>query len=236
MLSDNISVIKTANGRSDRLVAYRWDSGPQPLRDPMVVYAPVAFPPITVPQDASGTLDLQLMQNGAVANSVSKSPAKVAWSGEATATGPLGTHHVKAACWLPGKNAAVIGRIPIARQAVAAPSAGTSGTPSTQAPNVSPGAPSSGQVLPPGAVPTTSGVANNGGVVPSGPGTTVDGQAQQPAAAAGYLNQASPTDPNGIYVKSNVLIFLGFAVCLISLCFGSLTGFRLRSLRKSMDG
>jgi hypothetical protein len=230
-------MVKTVNGRSERLVAYRWDSGPQPIRDPMVVYAPVAFPPITVPQ-GTGTLDLQLMQNGAVANPVSNSPAKVAWSGEATATGPLGVHHVKAGCWLPGTNAAVIGRIPIAQQAAAA-SPGTSGTPGTQAPGIQPtqaapnvpaGAPGGGQVPPAG------GVATDGGVALSGPGTTVGGQAQQPPNAAGYITQASPTDPNGIYVKSNVLIFVGFAVCLVSLCSGSLAGFRLRSLRKSMDG
>lgn len=235
--STTLSTTTLINGKKSVVFANRWQTSPAPLRDPIVVTAPITFPSFTVPSNASGTVELGLPQNETVPNSVSSSPATVAFNAVANAKTSSGSLQLKLACYLSGTAPGVLGRIPVSATPSAGqqqPAAAASGKPGVGLPAstpVAPGAPAAqvpapapGAAVQPGAVaasPTGSGVASS--AAGDSPSATLASQPTAPTTA-------------GVYVPTGLLVFGGAAVCLASLAYAGLTNYRLRMIRRAMEG
>ncbi len=122
-VSTTINVGVDAAGTSTDVFADEWQTPPTAVGNPLQVSGVLTIPPLTVPKNATGTYELQMPENGATANTVESTPAKVAFTAVATASGPGGTSPIKVACYLPGSSPE-LGQIPI----VAAPAAATKTT------------------------------------------------------------------------------------------------------------
>lgn len=245
--SNTMSTYRTMAGQSVHYFADRWQTGPTPIRNPMEIEGALNFPSFTVPANSSGGIKLQMPQNGATANIVTNNPAKVAFSVYMRIYGPGGTFNAKYACYFPRTNPAVIATIPVsaARQssdqrsapvAESSPTtdAGAGSTATGAAPGVSTTVGGGSEAAPgpvrsnsrAGAVGATQVGASEAGEVPPATGTV-------PAAAA-YLPRSGAE--NGVYVSSGVLFLGGFTVILAALGYALLTNFRIRSIRRSMEG
>jgi len=245
--SSTMSTYRTMSSQSTHYFADRWQTGPTPVRNPMEVEGPLTFPSFTVPDNASGELKLQMMQNGATTNIVTNNPAKVAFTLYGRVSGPGGTFNARLACWLSRANPAVIATIPVSAEGPSGDQGATT-VPDAESPTTDagpgpaptiPGAPDAGPAGPgatdgpvppggdPGAVPVDPGAVPPGTEEASISDGTVPGtQAYAPSSAAG----------GGVYVSTGVLVLGGFAIILATLGYAALTNFRIRSIRRSMDG
>ncbi|GAC1378544.1 MAG: hypothetical protein NVSMB48_00170 [Marmoricola sp.] len=237
--SNDLSTTINVPGSGTRLVAYRWDSGNQPITDPMVISGPIAFHPITIPNNASGTFQIQMPQNGFVPNPISKNPARVAFTAQSVATGAVATVNINSGCYMPSPNPAVFGRIPIRA------SNSTSGGSTAAGPAASAGTGGASSSAPAGTTvtgtsassPTGGGSSTQQSAVPSsmGGGLTTASQLQAANSAGTPTYVVAPSGQDGIFVKTNLLIMLVFFVLVVCAAYGALTTVRLRSLRKALE-
>jgi hypothetical protein len=226
--SDNIAMTVVSGGKSSRLVAYRWDSGSQPVRNPMVVTAPIAFPAITVPAGASGAVQMYMPENGAVKNPIAEGPATVAFTLNGTTHGSSGTTEAWISCWMPTAKKVSVGQVAIGQSSgTQGGTPGQTGSGGTAAGGTTGSNDSDAAAN--GDVPTAATGNDSGSVASTGSGSTVE-SANNQAASTPLFPSAS-----GFFVKTNLLILLGFIVCLAGLTYGALMHIRLRGFTHSPD-
>jgi len=243
--SDTISLQFGAGGTTLR--ADRWQTPEIPVGDPIVVHAPIAFPAFTVPSGAS-SVDLRLPGNGVTGNPYFPTPAKVAFTASAAASGPLGTFHFNLACYLKGGSPATVARIPVGAsggtgRAGAAPGTASSGGAATTTGQQGSTDTTAGSSQPGATAPSAAGgaAAKRGtprgsadvpGALPSYDGSvTTDGQ----LASAAPVAAADPDRHDGIYVSPGLLVGIGGLVCLAALGYAAWAHYRLRILQQYLD-
>lgn len=239
--SDTLSIATTANGRTTDVPANRWQTAPFPWRDPVVISAPITLHPFTVPSDASGSLTITLPRNERRApNTATDSPATVAWNGVANNKTAAGNVPEDLACYLQGAAPSVLGTIPISSRA-AAPRASTSNSTKSNPASpgdaaAQPGSATAGGAVPPG---TSSGSPRAGTApnpMPNARGEVAGAPASgmtMPADAA--LSPAS-SPRSGVFVSTNVLLLAGGLICIAALGYALLAQYRLRILKRAVDG
>lgn len=135
--SDTMSVQVGVNGQETVFGANRWQTPQEPTSGDgaIVVDAPISFPAYTVPANAQGAITLTMPTNNVLKNTYSKSPATLAWSAQATASGPLGPLKFNLACYLVNGQPSVIAKIPVSSRQTggSTTSSGTSGGTHTSA-------------------------------------------------------------------------------------------------------
>jgi|GEM_PF-1996092 len=254
--SPTLSATSTIDGQKNVVLANRWQTSPAPLRDPIVVSAPVTFPAYTVPADASGDIALGLPQNGTTKNIVSNAPSMVAWTGVANAEYAGGTIRFNLACNVKSGQPGVLGKIPVTQQAASGAPAGDSGTAPTptQDTNTATGStaapggttsttdPSAASPVETSADQTSDQAGNQTGAQTPGTAVAPGGPtARAPVAQPGQTvtTVAAPTsDPasGGLYLPTGLLVLSGAAVCFVAVAYAGLTNYRLRMIQKAMDG
>jgi hypothetical protein len=217
--SDTISVALTLNGKTSVFRADRWQTPNVKVSNPLVVRAPITFPSFTVPTGSTGAVSLAMPSGGVVKNPYFASPASVAFTAAAQASGALLSANFYLACassGTPPKFASI--------------SVGGSSSSPTASSSGGPAAPASGSA--PAASADPSAAANDpfAGPATSAPDGT-SGTTTTATRDAGF-NQ---DDPQGIYVPAGVLVVLGALICFGSLAFAAWTQYRLRLLRATLD-
>lgn len=240
-------VFTSADGYSDTmsmqvnghvLRANRWQTAQVRIGDPIVVSAPISFPPITVPATPGRRMELRMAANGVLKNPYFSTPSPIAFTATASASGPAGTFAFNLACYLTGGTPSVIARIPIAAAPADRAPAGPAGAPAAAAPRQSvpttgqapPSAPASG---PAGGLAGASGAASyappaaDGSRPSAAPVATAPLPATQPAADA--------TTEHGVYVPTGLLLGGGAAVVGLSMAYALWAHARLRALQRILD-
>ena len=247
--STSVSVVTKTAGTSGIQRADRWQTSPSRVSNPMQVTAPLSFPSFKVPDNATGAVQVGLPQNDVTDNIVLKdSTAKVAFSIVSRIVGPAFAQgaSVELSCFLPRENPAIIGSIPVTSAGTVATGKPTPSKKATPKAGSS-GSQASGSAASPGSVaasspvtPTAESATSTGGEV------TVDGSTAVPADGSGTTTQvagaqdqllatSAPTENQGVYVPTSLLLLAGFGICAISLAYASLTNIRLRNLPRSLE-
>lgn len=227
--STTLSTTSLVNGKRTVIRANRFQTSPAPVTDPIVVSAPITFPPYTVPAEAKGDITLGLPANGTTPNPVSSTPPTVAFTVYANADSPIGPIKVIFACRILGAQPGVLGKIPVTSK-TAPTKPVTPAEPQQQA--------SSGIVTGPSASPSPTARAASPTIAPA-PGAPTQSAV---AAVQGTLQPAGSafTQPNddrsGVYVPTGLLVFGGAAICMLALVYAAITNARLRMIKRSMDG
>lgn len=237
--STTMSATSLVNGKQSVIRANRFQTSPAPITDPIVVSAPITFPPYTVPADAKGAIALGLPANGTTPNPNSSTPPTVAFTVYANADSPIGKIKVIFACQMVGAAPGILGRIPVTSTSAPAPVQQDSEAPPQQGATAESGA---------SAAPSASADAAPGaGRDPANP----TGSAAPPAPATGgalvaeqgaEITQAGATvaqpsaDRSGVYVPTGLLLFGGAAICMTAVVYAGITNARLRMIKRSMDG
>lgn len=231
--SDSMSLQLGVNGGVTNVIADRWQTPEVPVGDPIVVHAPIAFPPITIPAAARGDVTLTMAQNNVLKNPNFPTPKVIAFAAAAQASGPVGTFNFNLSCYLKGKaSPSMIAKIPVvtaasshSTHAATLPPAQANGTTSTQA----------GQ----GATTTTGSTSASKKSHSRGKGgtssaATVTGRSGSNGMTATYAD-SDDTQHGGIYVPTGVLVGLGVLVCVCALTYAAWANYRLRALRRFLD-
>lgn len=217
--SDTISVALTLNGKTSVFRADRWQTPNIKVSNPLVVRAPITFPSFTVPAGSTGSIALAMPRGNVVKNPYFASPASVAFTAAAQASGALLSANFYLAC-------ASSGTTPKFASIAIGASASSSAPGSTDTP-AAPG--SSGT---PTASADPSAVAADPFADPAASGATgTTGTTSTATRAAGF----SQDDRQGVYVPAGVLVVLGALICFGSLAFAAWTQYRLRVLRATLD-
>lgn len=253
--SNTLSIASTVNGRTTDVPANRWQTAPFPWRDPVVISAPITIKSFTVPANASGAITITLPRNQRAApNTASSNPATVAFNGVANNKTAAGNVPENLGCYIQGGAPSVMGSIPISA------AGGTSGTRTTSGTSGTPG----GTTGTTGGGTTTgsTGGGTTAGTAGMGTGATTDGNSSTAGTAGGGTAQqltvggsnsapvvgsnaptgayqvgyAAPQTRSGVFISTNVLIVGGALICLAALAYAALTGYRLRTIKKAMDG
>jgi hypothetical protein len=233
--STTISTFLTEMGKSAPYFANRWQTGPTHIGNPFILKGSILFPPFSVRKDATGSLRLQMPQNGSTKNTVESSPAKVAFLGHARATGPGGDFMVDMACYFPRANQAVITTIPIATRQATTASAGSAAAP-TNAPQVTTTSPATGPKTQPVAPGSQVGLAPSTGVdVPPSPGAGAVLPTEATPLGESLPESIVTRQPSGIYVSTGLLVLGGFLFCMATLGYAMLANYRLRNIRRALD-
>lgn len=243
--SDTLSIATSVNGRTTDVHANRWQTAPFPWSDPAVISAPITIQPFTVPANASGPITFSLPRNERAApNTASSSPATVAFNGVANNKTAIGNVAENLGCYLQGTPPTVMGSIPVitsgsstgARSTVATTSAPASRTGGVSTPSTaSVGNPSaSGGSAQIGAGPVSPAEQPTAG---SNGGTPVTvGTASGVAPTWNQVGYTAGSTRSGVFISTNVLIIGGGLICVVALAYAALTGYRLRTIKKAMDG
>lgn len=238
--SATLSTYRTLGGQAGPYFADRWQTGPTPVRNPFEVQGALSFPAFTVPAGATGSMKLQMMQNGTTPNTATDEPAKVAFTVVAKAYGPATSYDIQVACFLQRPNPAILAEIPVRAVAAAPPasSAGSSGGTST--PSGSPGQESSDPGV--AAAPAGPGRESAAGAAPltaAAPLSEADGSPEvgsSPTGLAPAFIDATAAPDAGVYLPTGLLVLGVFGFCLVTLGYAALASHRLRAMRRALDG
>lgn len=254
--SDTLSVGTTVNGKTTDAGANRWQTAPYPWKNPVVITAPISIKSFNVPAGASGSLVIKLPRNERAApNTASRNPKTVAFNAVANNKTSAGNISENLGCYLSGTAPTTIGSIPIRTSGSSGGTADSGRAADPAAPaDTAPGAaapadPAPGGAAPGGAAPADA--APGGAAAPADPargaaaptdagGAPVDAAAgtvqsgTQGYAADPYTNAA--TTRSGVFVPTNVLVLGAGLICVLALGYAALSNYRLRSMKRSMDG
>jgi hypothetical protein len=187
-ISDAFSVgLTVGSGSRQVFVADRWQTGKTAFSNPLVVRGALYFPAFKVPDDASGSIKLELPRNEVVDRRPkpyqnAHTPPKVAVEFQAVVTGNGTSATYIVSCWRNDDGAGLIASIPVVKESATTPT-----TPGTT-PTTGSTAPATGGATPPPATgagqPVTPADGATGAV---SPGTVVPGTA--PGAATNTVPQ-----------------------------------------------
>ncbi|MET0998987.1 MAG: DUF6801 domain-containing protein [Marmoricola sp.] len=215
-ISDSFSVGLTAgSGKRQVFGADRWQTGKTAFSNPIVVRGPLNFPAFKVPDDASGSIRLELPRNEVVNRRPApyrnaNTPPKVAVEFMASVTGNGTSATYIVSCWRKDNGPGLIAQIPVAAKGAAAQgnAASTGGTAGTaQAGGASTAAAPNGQALA-----GTTGKAN-GQALSGGTGSTTSGGPQLQGAAAPVSSQPLTQDvvvPTWLALLAVLLALAGY--------------------------
>ncbi|GAA1505180.1 hypothetical protein GCM10009788_05950 [Nocardioides humi] len=212
-------------GASTRLLApTRIDGDRVKVGAPLTVEADFTLPGFVVPTGATGDLVVSLPVGAATPNTVTASPADVAFSGVLAHDGLVTTRNLS--CWTTGDVALpVLARIPVRRAAaVPAPGAAQPGADATPAPSAAAAAP------PPAAAPLAVAPAVDPAAAPQPadavPAAAVPGQEARPEAAI------PPRTRDGrIFVPAWALALAGLPLPALAVGYALVLRGRLRRAR-----
>ena len=239
--SNTLSVATTTNGRTSDVPANRWQTAPFPWNDPVVISAPITLKPFTVPTDATGSLVITLPRNERRApNTASDSPATVAFNGVANSKTSAGNVSENLGCYITSSGPSVIGTIPITTSSSsdgsttgdpssgsnAAP--GTTGDPRTQS--------SSGQAPGAGGTQSEAPAGAEASLATGAEGVLGTTQTGTPGAGQALSATSPGTTRSGVFIPTNMLILVGGLICIFALGYASLTQYRMRNIKRAMDG
>jgi|GEM_PF-6856718 len=212
--SDTLSVRLGINGRTTQLRADRWQTGKQPLGNPMVVKAPVSFPAFTVPANATGSITIDLPRNDVTKNTAGSNPAKVAFTGKAV--GYPWNYGYDLACYRRENGVGRIASIPVASTAA----------PTTAAPATGGQAPAA--AAPAAAAPGAEPAAGNPFAAET---SSADQSAAAPAAAATEAITPVSAEADGVRVPGWLLLFGGVGLSLLLAFYAAWLHLRLRAIK-----
>lgn len=236
--SNTLSVGTTLGGATSDVSANRWQTAPFPWRDPLVISAPISFQPITVPADAQGEMTITLPRNERRAeNTASNNPTTVAFNAVATNKTSAGDVSENLGCFLQGSGPGVIGTIPIS-------SSQSEGNPGASGQSAASSDPNGAATLDgPGSSGQSGGAPGRGasnapsdGTATSAEDAIAAGTATDLHGGTGQAPYPSAAPPDGVYVPTNALLLGGGLVCAMALSYAALTNYRLRSIRRALEG
>lgn len=244
-ISDSFSVgLTVGSAKRQVFTADRWQTGRTAFSNPLVVRGPLSFPAFKVPDDATGSVRLELPRNEVLDRrpkpySNGDTPPRVAMEFLATATGNGTSATYLVACWRNDGGAGTIATVPV-RKAGATTGGESTAPDSDQAPAAGSGT-TSASAGPGG--PGGSGSSASGGADPSAAPTAgaVPGASTTPGAAAtapplleGATTTAAPTTAAASQ-DVTVPLWLVVVAVLVGLAAYGVAGWnqlRLRSLRR----